>query len=87
VAICAAHVLSADMPDHPGDPVGYDESKLVLQLPSRLSALDGERLQRRLRALAHLLNCRPEIRMTAKFDAARAIMRAISRRTSEQPPK
>ncbi len=87
-AIRAAHVLSAGMPGIvPVTPVGYDESKLVLQLPSRLSALDGERLQRRLRALAHLLNCRPEIRMTAKFDAARAIMRAITRRTSEQPPK
>lgn len=87
-AVRTAHILSAGMPGiitH--TPIGYDENKLVLQLPSRLAALDGERLQRRLRFLAHLLNCQPEIRVSAKFDAARAIMRAISRRAPESTPK
>jgi len=87
-AVRTAHILSAGMPDIiPHTPIGFEDNKLVLQLPSRLAALDGERLQRRLRFLAHLLNCQPEIRVSARFDAARAIMRAISRRNPEPSPK
>ncbi|MDX2264858.1 MAG: Ppx/GppA phosphatase family protein [Hyphomicrobiales bacterium] len=87
-AVRTAHILSAGMPGViPMTSIGFDENKLVLQLPSKLAPLDGERLQRRLRALAHLLNCQPEIRISAKFDAARAIMRAISRRTPERAPE
>ncbi|MDZ4789851.1 MAG: Ppx/GppA phosphatase family protein [Hyphomicrobiales bacterium] len=87
-AVRTAHILSAGMAGViPHTSIGYDENKLVLQLPSKLAPLDGERLQRRLRGLAHLLNCQPEIRISAKFDAARAIMRAISRRTPEPAPE
>lgn len=87
-AVRTAHILSAGMPGIiPHVSIGYDENKLVLQIPSRLAVLDGERLQRRLRSLAHLLNCQPEIRISSKFDAARAIMRAIARRMPEQPVK
>lgn len=87
-AVRAAHILSAGMPHViPQTSIGYDENKLVLHLPAKLAPLEGERLQRRLRTLAHMLNCQPEIRVSARFDAARAIMRAISRRTPEKAPE
>jgi exopolyphosphatase/guanosine-5'-triphosphate,3'-diphosphate pyrophosphatase len=64
-AIRAAHMLSIGMPGTIDEtPVSYEGDRLVLKLPPAHQHLDGERLQRRFAALAELLGCRPEIRLT-----------------------
>lgn len=63
-AIRAAHMLSAAMPGVlPHVPVTYEGAKLVLEVPGRFAALEGERLERRFAALAKLLGREPEIRI------------------------
>jgi exopolyphosphatase/guanosine-5'-triphosphate,3'-diphosphate pyrophosphatase len=44
-------------------PLTYEDNKLVLTLPKAYAGLDGERLQRRLSALAELLEREPELRI------------------------
>jgi exopolyphosphatase/guanosine-5'-triphosphate,3'-diphosphate pyrophosphatase len=63
-AIRAAHMLSigrAGIVDE--TPLAYEGEKLVLTLPKRHAALDGERLRRRFHTLAQLLERDLEIRI------------------------
>jgi exopolyphosphatase/guanosine-5'-triphosphate,3'-diphosphate pyrophosphatase len=46
-------------------PLTYEDDKLVLTLPKAYAGLDGERLQRRLSALAELVEREPELRIVA----------------------
>ena len=63
-AIRAAHMISAAMHGIIGDtPVSYDDGALVLQLPKRYRALEGERLDRRFNLLARELEKKSEIRI------------------------
>jgi len=63
-AIRAAHMLSIGRPGIIDEaPVAYDGTHLTLTIPRSHQALDGERLRRRFEALAHLLECEPEIRI------------------------
>jgi exopolyphosphatase/guanosine-5'-triphosphate,3'-diphosphate pyrophosphatase len=55
--------------------IGYNKNNLVLELPAKLEALDGEELRRRFKVLALLLNCEPEIRFAPKVDPAKSILR------------
>lgn len=62
-AIRTAHMLSVGMPGVIGStPLGYEGDRLVLDLPGVHADLDGERLARRLTALADLLDRKAEIR-------------------------
>lgn len=65
-AVRTAHLLSAGMPGvTPQTKLVYEKgnerSKLVLQLPSKLERLVGERIERRLQTLAQLIQCEPKI--------------------------
>lgn len=63
-AIRAAHMISAAMPGIIGDtPVKYENGTLVLSVPKRHRALEGERLERRFAALAKQLGTDLEIRI------------------------
>jgi exopolyphosphatase/guanosine-5'-triphosphate,3'-diphosphate pyrophosphatase len=65
-AIRTAHMLSIGMPGIIDEtPIGYDKDRLVLKLPAAYASLNGERLQRRLLALAAELERRPEIDIVA----------------------
>ncbi len=44
-------------------PLGYEDDKLVLFLPRSYKGMDGERLRRRLDALAQLLGRQSEVRI------------------------
>jgi exopolyphosphatase/guanosine-5'-triphosphate,3'-diphosphate pyrophosphatase len=57
--------------------IGYNKGNLVLQLPAKLEALDGEELRRRFKVLASLLNAEPEIRIEPKQSPAKSIFRAF----------
>ena len=57
--------------------LGYNKGNLVLQLPAKLEALDGEELRRRFKVLALLLNCESEIRIEPKPSPAKSILRAF----------
>src|SRR5262249_26986236 len=62
-AIRAAHMLSIGRPGIIDEiPLSYERDKLVLTLPRAHAALDGERLRRRLAALAELLERQAEVR-------------------------
>ena len=62
-AIRAAHMLSIGRPGIIDEtPLTYEGNRLVLTLPAAHYALDGERLNRRLQALAKLLEREHEIR-------------------------
>ena len=64
-AIRAAHMLSVGRPGIIDEtPLSYDGNRLVLTLPAAHQALDGERLSRRIQALAKLLERSHEIRRT-----------------------
>jgi exopolyphosphatase/guanosine-5'-triphosphate,3'-diphosphate pyrophosphatase len=61
-AIRTAHMLSIGMAGVIGStPLRYDGDRLILTLPPAYRVLDGERLGRRLEALARLLDRRSEI--------------------------
>ena len=63
-AIRAAHMISASMPGIIGKtPISYEGDRVVLQLPKKYCALEGERLDRRFAALAKELGFKPEIRL------------------------
>ncbi len=57
--------------------IGYNKGNLVLELPAKLEALDGEELRRRFKVLALLLNSEPEIRIEPKRSPAKSILRAF----------
>ena len=61
-AIRAAHMISLGRPGLIDEtPIGYVERKLQLRLPKHHAVLDGERLRRRLDALAKLLDCEAQL--------------------------
>lgn len=60
--------------------IGYSKDKLVLTLPAHLEMLNGEVLSRRVKALAQLLNCQPEIRIEPQPGFAKSFMRALAPR-------
>lgn len=63
-AIRTAHMISAALPGVIGKtPILYDENKLVLRLPKKISALEGERLDERFSVLARELDRKAEIRI------------------------
>lgn len=63
-AIRAAHMISASMPGVINQtPIFYEGKNLVLQLPEKLSSLEGERLDSRFEVLANELGFKPEIRL------------------------
>jgi exopolyphosphatase/guanosine-5'-triphosphate,3'-diphosphate pyrophosphatase len=63
-AIRAAHMISAAMPDIIGDtPVKYENGAIVLRIPKRHRALEGERLERRFAVLAKELGTTLDIRI------------------------
>jgi exopolyphosphatase/guanosine-5'-triphosphate,3'-diphosphate pyrophosphatase len=59
--------------------IGYNSGYLVLQLPRKHEALDGESLRRRFKALAELVNCDPEIRVEARRRPARFLRAFVPR--------
>lgn len=72
MATRSASKLSACMPGIISETsLGYQDGKLVLRLPGKLEALDGESLRRRFKVLAQLLNCEPEIRIEPRRRPAR----------------
>lgn len=63
-AIRTAHMLSIGRSGViPEAPLSYEPGKIVLTIPRRLAALDGERLRRRFESLAQLLERTPEVRV------------------------
>lgn len=63
MAIRTAHMLSIGMAGVISEtPLSYESGKIVLTIPPAYAGLDGERLRRRLEALANLLDRRCEIR-------------------------
>jgi exopolyphosphatase / guanosine-5'-triphosphate,3'-diphosphate pyrophosphatase len=77
IIACAARVASKLSASMSGvlskTTLGYQDGKLVLHLPSKLEALDGEALRRRFKALAQIMNCDPEIRIEPKGCLKRSI--------------
>lgn len=65
-AIRTAHMISAGVPGIiPKTPIFYDQGRLVVELPHPYDALDGERLEKRLRSLGKLLNIETELRVNS----------------------
>ena len=65
-AIRVANMISAGLPGlMEQTPVFIDDDNhLVLTLPVEYSVLEGERLQKRLEAMAKLLGCKPDLRIS-----------------------
>lgn len=84
-AVRLAHTLSAGMQGVlPAISLTYEDGKLVLELPKRLQALDGDTLRRRLRGLAREINLSPEVRISTKVESSvPSIFRAFMGRTNE----
>ena len=62
-AVRAAHMLSIGRPGIINmAPLSFEKDRLVLEIPVRFAALNGERLQRRFATLAALLGKTAEIR-------------------------
>lgn len=57
--------------------IGYNKGNLVLQLPAKLEALDGEEVRHRFKVLAALLNSEPEIRIEPKQSPLESALRAF----------
>lgn len=77
----AAFKLSANMPGVlDRTTIGYENNKLVLQLPASLEVLDGESLRQRFKVLAQLLNCEAEIRIEPQPQPAKSLFRAVPSR-------
>ncbi len=65
-AIRTAHMISAGVTGIiPKTPVFFDNNKLVIELPHPFDALDGERLDRRLKTLGKLLGKETQIRVNS----------------------
>lgn len=70
-AFRAAHMVSAAMPGVlPHTPLSLEGNRLIWQLPEPYANLEGERLERRFKALANLLDREPEIRVGTPFQLA-----------------
>lgn len=70
-AFRAAHTVATAMPGVlPHTPLRYEGSRLVWQLPEPYANLDGERVERRFKTLANLLDREPEIRVGTPFQLA-----------------
>jgi len=70
-AFRAAHMVSAAMPGVlPNTPLSYEGNRLIWALPDPYSNLEGERVERRFKALAGLLDREPEIRIGTPFQLA-----------------
>jgi exopolyphosphatase/guanosine-5'-triphosphate,3'-diphosphate pyrophosphatase len=70
-AIRAAHMVSAAMPGVlTNTPIAYEGNRLVWTLPDPYSSLEGERVERRFKVLAGLLDREAEIRIGAAFQRA-----------------
>lgn len=90
-AVRAAHMLSAGMPGViDKTPVAVEGDRLICHLPASLAALDGERLRRRFKTLANLMDCEFAIRVGGapdgprKQDGARSFLRVLSRRSGPE---
>ncbi len=63
-AIRVIHMVSAAMPGIVDKtPIAFEKKQLVLTLPAEYAVLDGERLQKRMKQLARLLDVKPVIRI------------------------
>jgi len=70
-AFRAAHMVTAAMPGVlPHTPLSYEGNRLIWQLPEPYANLEGERVERRFKTLANLLDREPEIRVGAPFQLA-----------------
>jgi exopolyphosphatase / guanosine-5'-triphosphate,3'-diphosphate pyrophosphatase len=70
-AIRAANMVSASMPGVlPQTPLSYEGNRLVWTLPEPFNALEGERVERRFKALASLLGRDGEIRVGSSVQRA-----------------
>lgn len=70
-AFRAAHMVSAAMPGVlPNTPLSYEGNRLVWTLPEPYSNLEGERVDRRFKDLASLLDREAEIRVGPSFQLA-----------------
>jgi exopolyphosphatase/guanosine-5'-triphosphate,3'-diphosphate pyrophosphatase len=70
-AFRAAHMVSAAMPGVlTNTPIGYEGNRLVWTLPDPYSNLEGERVERRFKELAGLLDREGEIRVGSSFQLA-----------------
>jgi exopolyphosphatase / guanosine-5'-triphosphate,3'-diphosphate pyrophosphatase len=70
-AFRAAHMVSAAMPGVlTNAPVAYEGNRLVWTLPDPYSNLEGERVERRFKALAELLDRDGEIRVGSSYQRA-----------------
>jgi exopolyphosphatase/guanosine-5'-triphosphate,3'-diphosphate pyrophosphatase len=70
-AFRAAHMVSAAMPGVlTNTPVSYEGNRLIWTLPDPYSNLEGERVERRFKDLANLLDREGEIRVGSAFQLA-----------------
>ena len=70
-AFRAAHMVSTSMPGVlTNTPIGYEGNRLVWTLPDPYSNLEGERVDRRFKLLADLLDREAEIRVGPSFQLA-----------------
>ena len=70
-AFRAAHMVSAAMPGVlTNTPITYEGNRLVWTLPEPFSNLEGERVERRFKELADLLDREAEIRVGSAFQLA-----------------
>jgi exopolyphosphatase/guanosine-5'-triphosphate,3'-diphosphate pyrophosphatase len=67
----SAHMVSAAMPGVlPDTPLGFEGNRLIWTLPDPYSNLEGERVERRFKELAGLLDREAEIRVGSAFQLA-----------------
>jgi exopolyphosphatase/guanosine-5'-triphosphate,3'-diphosphate pyrophosphatase len=70
-AFRAAHMVSAAQGGVlPNCPLGFEGNRLVWTLPEPYSNLEGERVERRFKELANLLDREPELRVGSAFRLA-----------------
>lgn len=70
-AFRAGHMVAAAMPGVlPHTPLSYEGNRLIWQLPEPYANLEGERVERRFKALANLVDREPEIRVGTPFQLA-----------------
>jgi exopolyphosphatase/guanosine-5'-triphosphate,3'-diphosphate pyrophosphatase len=70
-AFRAAHMVSAAMPGVlTNTPLGYEGNRLIWTLPDPYSNLEGERVERRFKELANLLDREGEIRVGSAYQLA-----------------
>lgn len=70
-AFRVAHMVSAAMPGVlPHTPLSYEGDRLVWTLPEPYADLEGERVTRRFKTLANLVDREPEIRLGTPFQLA-----------------